>query len=153
MKRMQIHSLFMVILLIVPLISALDLDSSSVMIREKEDYELSAIDYLGMSPDPHLESAPDVATNGTPGVFNSSYHSSSGVEDPSYIELIWDHAPNDTLQFHPDNGISECADFAYFTQTLDWTYSEMPLGAELRANLSCLYSGSFMTEVFGWKMF
>ena len=153
MKRMQIHSLFMVILLIVPLISALDLDSSSVMIREKEDYELSAIDYLGMSPDPHLESAPDVATNGTPGVFNSSYHSSSGVEDPSYIELIWDHAPNDTLQFHPDNGISECSDFIYFTQTLDWPYSEMPLGVELVLNRTILESGTFETEWSSWRMF
>ncbi len=140
-------------LLLLPMFSAPIVNQSPVLMRNDTGHELSAIDYLGMSPDPHLETAPDVVVNGTSSAFNSTYHGSSGVEDPSYIELIWDHVPNDTLQFQSDEGISECADFVYFTQDLEWPYDEMPLGAKIVLNMSINESGTFMTEWNSRRMF
>ncbi|MGY5874836.1 MAG: hypothetical protein RTU30_03740 [Candidatus Thorarchaeota archaeon] len=153
MSKKTLSLCMILILLFLPLFSCPMVDQTPVLMRGNKDCEISAIDYLGMSPDPHLATTPDVVVNGTSSAFNSSYHSSSGAEDPSYVELTWDHVPNDTLQFRPDEGISECADFVYFTQTLDWPYDEMPLGAEIVLNMSINESGTFMTEWNSRRMF
>jgi len=127
-------------------------EPESVGVEEKQYLE-SIMDFLSMSPDPHLDQAPNVVINGTSGEFDSSFHSSVNETDPSYIELNWTHVQDTPLQFRPDEGISECADFVYFTQEVDWPYNELPLHAELRFNLSAVFTGDFGTDDDGRLMF
>ncbi len=106
--------------------------------------------YESLLEDPFLEHEPQVMVNGTSGEFSSSFHSSSGGADISYVEMDWTHVENTELDFRSfdlPEVMPDYNDFIYTYQEFEFPYEVRPSTAEISFNFSVFLTGDFAPGV------
>jgi len=127
---------------------------------ETVTYQTSGYVMLQPLPDPEISSEPDIITNGTSIEFSSSYNSNDG----GYVDLIWTHSAGTALDFKeslPDHeGMPDCNDFIYFTQSFNWPYEgyEFPIMgrpqfASLIMDSKMITTGDFSSNEDSWVFY
>jgi hypothetical protein len=121
----------------------------------KIDTALSSVSITNCIEDPDFSIEPETATAGTSTEFSSNYHQAIDEEDFNYMELIWNHVANTSLDFMigEDENLPDCMDFIYLCQEFEWPFNETPIDAQFQFNISTTLTGSFATEDSGQLMF
>ncbi len=115
----------------------------------------SSVSIVNVIEDPYFTTEPDVVVEGDSGEFSYSHHQAIDAEDLNYMELMWSHVANTSLDFRvgEDDNLPDCYDFIYFYQEFEWPSNEMPFKAEFQINFTTSMTGSFATEEAGQLMF
>ena len=119
--------------------------------------EMKSADWIApqLIPDPELEETPTFQINGSSEEFSYSHNS---VDD--YVNLTWRHTAGSLLNFkdvplEPNSAPpeTECNDFVYFTQAFDWSYENIPSGANMTLEYAVYQTQDFYNEIYAGLWF
>ncbi|MFX1369733.1 MAG: hypothetical protein ACFFAY_14145 [Promethearchaeota archaeon] len=142
---------FTLLILILPAVSGGPL--ASVPIPESS-FATSDLLLEQMVPDANITSSPSVVINGSSGEFSSIHHDSTGIDDPSHINLTWTHVANTSLDFRIETSeiYPDCNDFIYLYQEMPWPHDQIPEDAVCQIEYRIARNGSFAEEDFWYHM-
>ncbi|MGY5854167.1 MAG: hypothetical protein RTU92_11410 [Candidatus Thorarchaeota archaeon] len=135
-KKQPLCVLLVCILLLISSLSTWTI--KSIPTKERESVP-AALDFWQMVPDPYLETEADAFVNGTSGEFLYDYENGT-------MHLNWTHTAGTELDFRSedDSTYPSFYDFVYFTQSLEWSYEELPYFVIGDLNFSLHRSGDFL---------
>jgi ABC-type dipeptide/oligopeptide/nickel transport system permease subunit len=116
---------------------------------------MSIFDPGGVVSDNYLENpdfleSPDFTVRGTNSdEFNYLYHSGTGEDDFSHVNLTWTHdqEPMDyPLLPDPTGNMPDSSDFVYFTQSFIWPFEQMPSDVNVTMDFATTLTGDFLNE-------
>lgn len=153
-NRIYVVTGFIVILLGLSSLSSTGLVTNLMPIVVNEA-RLSDIAFEQLIADPNIDIEPDVEINGASDEFSYSYHPISVDANDSYIELVWNHTANTSLDFSgrdPDLIFPDYNDFIYTYQEFEWPYEERPEDGNFYFNISTILTGDFANYSIGGNL-
>ncbi|MHA1965226.1 MAG: hypothetical protein ACW97G_11640 [Candidatus Thorarchaeota archaeon] len=143
--------LFSLILGLIMIFSLLvsPLSSNNLPMTAMDKHATSEMIVNNLMPDPEYSSEPDTHIVGTSGEFSSAFYPDTDEND-SYVELIWSHTANTSLDYlgpDPDDTLPDYNDFIYVCQDFEWPYEQRPNLAQVFLNYSVIRTGDFADGV------
>jgi hypothetical protein len=160
MEARQLRNVFPYVLLFNLLMQIAPLDWSYVVTSIQSDEEMNiGYSIIELVPYPEFSESPNFTIEGDSGEFSWDYSEFPSI---SHANLTWSHVAGTVLDFRgppfTTDDIPDCNDFAYLSQSFNWSSPSLPGGTnltieylvELTGDFADSENGSLMFNVYVW---